>query len=107
MPVVRTDVEINVKGEEKLSQTSGTLRGLSAEGAKAGAAIGAGFAVAEKAMEIALDILKSIPAEIDRVVSKASGLADLAAKTQMTTDSLQRMSYAGSLVGVTLNEIAA
>ena len=108
MSVVRIDLEIQDKNTGAVTQRVGAqLKDLGSSGVKAGAAIGAGFGLASKAIEIALDLLRSIPAEIGRVVASASALSDMAAKTQMTTESLQRLKYAGALVGVTLDDIAS
>lgn len=68
----------------------------------AGLGIGAGFSLGAAAADKLLGAMSSIPAEFSRIVEEGGKLADLAAKTGLTTTSLQELSYAGSLVGVGL-----
>jgi hypothetical protein len=66
----------------------------------------AGVFAAQKAIELMGAAFRSIPDEIGRVVSKAAGLADLGAKLDMDSESLQRFQYMGSLVGVSMESLA-
>lgn len=106
MASVVITLEVDDKGTPKIQQVAGTLKTLGIESAKTGVAMGAGLAVGQKALEVMLDIVRSVPAEFDRVISKAAGLADLSAKLDASTASLQRMQYMGSLTGVSMESMS-
>jgi hypothetical protein len=110
MAVVRIDLEVNDKGGAQVLNTyGGKLKDVGAEGLKAGAAVGAGFAIASKALDAAIGLLQSVTSAISGAVSGfvalGGHLADVAAKTAISTQALQKLAFAGSLVGVSEEEI--
>lgn len=108
MAVVRIDLEINEKGEAKLASTSQQLKELGSSGKGAQAVLqGIGQGIGQMAFDRAVDGLRMVNDQVQRVIALGSGLADLSAKTSMSVESLQRMKYAGDLVGVSLDEITA
>jgi hypothetical protein len=110
MAVVRVDLEVSDKGSAQvLNNVGGQLKMLGGEGIKAGAAIGTGFTIAQKAIEATIGILQSVGSAISGAVAGfialGGHLADVAAKTAISTQALQKLAYAGSLVGVSEEEI--
>jgi len=110
MAVVRIDLEVNDKGSAQvIGNVGGQLKMMGSEGVKAGAAIGVGFGLATKALDVTIGMLQSVGSAVSTAiqgfVALGGHLADVAAKTAISTQALQKLAYAGSLVGVSEDEI--
>jgi len=116
MAVVRIDLEINDKGEAVIRKASSAMRDLDtqAKGTKGildSLFAGIGQGVGQKIFgELQTAVKAFAVAVVDSTLQLAkmgSHLADLSAKSGASTQSLQKLGFAGSLVGVSLDEISA
>lgn len=116
MAVVRIDFEVNQNGEVSIRKTTAAARELAdqTKGTKSvldSLFAGIGQGVGQKIFgEVQAAVKAAAVAVIDATVQLAkfgSHLADLSAKSGASTQSLQKLGFAGSLVGVSLDEISA
>lgn len=123
MARVLVELEINERGAEKIGQTSGSLKDLGQQSKKTNDALSSMFqGIGQAVGQRAFAAIEALPGalvgasaaaaralyEISAALVETGGrLADLSAKTSLSTDFLQKMGYAGDLVGVTLEDISA
>lgn len=112
MAVVRVDIDINAKGGAAIKEVAASMENVGKAALRAGDAIlqGIGQGIGQKAFETLLNAAKAVPAALlsaaKAVMDLGGNLIDTAAKTGMTVEAIQELTYAGSLVGVTFDEIA-